>query len=167
MGRRVIPGRDRDRQRDALHQTGSPAYEYAFVRREGLELAATAGLHNTDFAASLSAIVPTGGGSETREASDTAEYELPLPVFGLRGLWHVGGDFWLDVSAQYFELTYEEYDGSIIDGRLALQWQPRRWIGVGLGYNRFEVKLDVNDEDSRDEIDWVYDGPMLFYSVSF
>ena len=143
------------------------AYEFAFVRREGLEVAATAGLHNTDFTASLSAIVPAGGGSGTREASDTAEYEYPLPVFGLRGLWHVGGDFWLDASAQYFELEYKEYDGSIIDGRLTLQWQPRRWIGIGLGYNRFEVKLDINDEDSRDEIDWVYDGPMLFYSVSF
>ena len=85
----------------------------------------------------------------------------------MRGLWHVWGDFWLDASAQYFAVTYEEYDGSIIDGRVALTWQPRSWIGVGVGYNRFEVELDVIDEDTRDEFDWIYDGPMLFYSVSF
>jgi hypothetical protein len=143
------------------------AYEYAFLRREGLELTGTAGLHYTQFKTNLSATVDTGQGSGTEERSRTAKLDVPLPVLGARAFWHIGGDFWLDVTAQYFALSYDEYDGRIIDSRIGVLWQPTNWVGIGLGYNRFDVDIDLEKNSFRGSLDWIYDGPQIFYSVSF
>jgi hypothetical protein len=143
------------------------AYEYSFLQREGLELAGTAGVHYTQFKTSLSATVTGGGGSGTREASDTAKLDAPLPVLGVRGVWRISGDFWLDAAVQYFSLKYDVYDGSIIDTRIAFLWQPQKWVGIGLGYNRFDLDLKLDDNDFQGELEWVYDGPLIFYNVSF
>jgi len=142
------------------------AYEYAFMRRDDYELAVTAGLHYTQFKATLSATLPSGG-STTREASDTAKLDVPLPVFGLRGLWNVTGDIWIDAGAQYFSLSYDDYDGSITDLRVSLLWQPKDWVGIGIGYNRFGVDVGLERDSFRGEFDWTYDGPLVFYNVSF
>ena len=142
------------------------AYEYAFMRRDDFELAVTAGLHYTQFKATLSATLPSGG-STTREASDTAKLDVPLPVFGLRGLWNVTGDIWIDAGAQYFSLSYDDYDGSITDLRVSLLWQPKDWVGIGIGYNRFGVDVGLERDSFRGEFDWTYDGPLVFYNVSF
>jgi hypothetical protein len=143
------------------------AYEYAFLRREGLELTGTAGLHYTQFKTGLSATLETPGGSGTREASATAKLDVPLPVVGGRALWHIGGDFWLDGSVQYFALSYDDYDGRIIDARIGVLWQPSNWVGIGLGYNRFDVDIDLEKSSWHGSLDWIYEGPQLFYSVSF
>lgn len=69
---------------------------------------------------------------------------LPLPVVSLRGLWILSHDFWLDASVQYFALSIDEYDGSLADFRVAAIWQPKSWLGVGVGYNQFGVDVDVD-----------------------
>jgi len=46
-------------------------------------------------------------------------------------------------------------------------WQPKKWLGVGLGYNRFSVDVDVDGDNFNGSLDWTYSGPMAFYSVSF
>jgi len=143
------------------------AYEYAFLQREDLELAGTAGIHLTQFKAELSGTVTGGGGSGTREASDSGKLNAPLPVLGVHGLWRIHRNFWLDAAVQYFSLKYDVYDGSIIDTRIAFLWQPQKWVGVGLGYNRFDLDLELDDNDFRGKLEWVYDGPMIFYNVSF
>jgi len=46
-------------------------------------------------------------------------------------------------------------------------WQPSKWVGIGLGYNRFDIDVDLDDNDFHGKLEWVYDGPQLFYNVSF
>lgn len=144
------------------------AYEYAFLRREEYELTGTFGVHYTDLALSLKGTASIGGqepvsGSIKREASVGA----PLPVLGLRGLWNLSHDFWLDASVQYFALSIDEYDGSITDYKAVVLWQPKKWVGLGAGYNAFAVDLDINTGDFKGSLDWTYKGPMIFYSVAF
>ena len=102
-------------------------------------------------------------GSEVLGASVAA----PLPVIGLRGIWDLSNDFWLDVTAQYFALSIDDIDGSLQDYRVLVTWQPRKWLGVGLGYNRFTLDVDVDKDDFNGSLDWTYSGPMIFYSASF
>ena len=74
----------------------------------------------------------------------------PLPVIGLRGLWALPRDFWLDLSAQYFALEIDEYDGSMVNLRAIVLWQPKQpWLGIGLGYDRFAVDLNVAKDRFR------------------
>jgi hypothetical protein len=144
------------------------AYEYAFMRRESFELTGSAGLHWTQFEVTLSATLDVEGEpGETRYASDSAKVDVPLPVFGLRGLWNPGGNFWVDGSAQYFTLSIDEYDGSLVDYRIAVLWQPRTWFGIGVGYNAFTVDVDVDKDSFTGSLDWTYAGPQVFLSGAF
>ncbi len=144
------------------------AYEYSFLRRERHELSGTIGLHYTEFELSLKTKLdvngePVGSGG----ANESASVGAPLPVIGLRWLWHIGDDFWFDVSGQYFALSIDEYDGNLQDYRVAVTWQPRKYLGIGLGYNAFDVNVDVKKDSWNGSLDWTYYGPLLFISASF
>ena len=143
------------------------AYEYAFLRRENLELSGSIGLHLAQFKVGLSAEVDTGGGSGTAEIGDEGELNAPLPVIGGHAIWNISGDFWLDAMVQVFALEYDNVDGRLIDTRIGVLWQPKKWGGIGIGYNRFDMDVDVTRDRFTGKLDWIYDGPQIFYSVSF
>jgi hypothetical protein len=143
------------------------AYEYIFMRRETWELGASFGIHYTQFEAKLSATVETDGGTGSGTRKGDADLDAPLPVIGLHGTWGLGHDLWLDAMAQVFSLSIDEYDGNLQDYRIGLMWQPKDWVGIGVGYNRFSVDVDVDTSGFDGTLDWTYDGPMIFYSVTF
>jgi hypothetical protein len=141
------------------------AYEYAFLRRDTYEIGASIGLHYTSLEASLTAKNTSTG--QTLDISNEASVDAPLPVIGLRGLWKLPADLYVDAQAQFFALSIDEYDGSLQDYRLMLTWQPKPWLGVGIGYNSFKVDVDVEKDRFDGSLDWTYNGPMIYYSASF
>jgi len=143
------------------------AYEYSFMRRDNFELDASIGLHYTDLSSSLSAKAETSGGTLTGDISNSASVAAPLPVIGLRGIWDLSHNFWLDATAQFFALSIDEYDGNLQDYRVLVTWQPKKWLGIGLGYNHFSIDVDVDASDFDGSLDWTYSGPMIFYSAVF
>lgn len=143
------------------------AYEYAFLKRDNYELDGSIGLHYTDLSSSLKAKASTSGGELSGDISNSASVAAPLPVIGLRGMWDLSHNFWLDATAQFFALSIDQYDGNLQDYRVLLTWQPKKWLGVGVGYNRFDVSVDVDADKFNGSLDWTYSGPMIFYSASF
>lgn len=143
------------------------AYEYAFMRRDSFELSGTIGLHYTDIAVALEGEADTGSGSIEADVREEGSVGAPLPVIGLRGLWTLPHDFWIDASAQFFALSIDEYDGNLQDYRLMVTWQPNKWVGVGLGYNLFQVDVEVDADRFTGGLDWTYQGPLLSYSIVF
>jgi hypothetical protein len=143
------------------------AYQYAFLRRDSYELSGTIGLHYTELSLALSAKASASGGTLTGDVREEGSVGAPLPVIGLRGVWSLPHNFWLDASAQFFALSIDEYDGSLQDYKLMLTWQPKKWLGLGVGYNRFAVDVDVDKTDFSGSLDWAYEGPMIQYSAVF
>ena len=143
------------------------AYEYAFMRRENYELAASIGLHYADFKASLGAEVTGDGGAASTRIEKSGSVGAPLPVLGLRGTWLLSQTFSIDVSGQFFALTYGDIDGNLQDYRALLNWQPKSWLGLGIGYDRFSFDVNVDSSNFKGKMDWSYQGPMIFYSASF
>lgn len=144
------------------------AYEYAFLRKDTYEVTGTFGVHYTELSMSLAAEgAIVGGEPVSGKVKKEGSFGAPLPVIGVRGLWDISHDFWIDASAQYFSANIDEYDGSIQDYRVAVVWQPIKWAGVGLGYNQFKVDLDVDKDSFNGNVTWTYSGPMIFYSASF
>ena len=139
------------------------SYEYAFARGDRYEIAGSFGVHWISFDLGVSASL--FGGSFTREES--ADTDAPLPVIGLRGLWRVGGKFYLSGTAQYFDASYDKYDGNLQDYRVALIWMPWRHFGFGAGYNFFQVDVDVDEERFDGSLRWRYDGAVAFAEISF
>jgi hypothetical protein len=143
------------------------AYEYAFLRRERYELDASFGLHHTTVDASLAAHAEESGGTLTEDLNDSARIHAPLPVIGLAGTWMLSKDFWLEASAQFFVLSIDPYNGHLENYRAALTWQPRPWLGLGIGYSLFSINTDIESQGWHGGLDWNYGGPMLFYRSSF
>jgi hypothetical protein len=142
------------------------AYEYAFVTSDRAEIAGSVGLHYTTLEARLAATVtsPTTG---TRSIGGPRSVDAPLPVVGLRGMWRLGDQVYLDAQAQYFSLAIDDIKGSLYNYRAALIWQPTRRVGLGAGYDAFGVDVDLRQDDFRGKVDWVYRGPQLFVTVAF
>jgi len=143
------------------------AYEYDFARSPDRDLVLSAGVHYTTFEASIRATVdsPVGGGSES--IGSKASVDAPLPVFGARGMWRLGRNFYLDAQVQYFALAIDQYDGSLVNYRAALIWQPKTWIGLGAGFDSFNIDVKVDGDRLNGELDWTYQGPQVFFNFAF
>jgi len=143
------------------------AYEYDFARSPDRDLVLSAGVHYTTFDASIRATIdsPVGGGSET--VGSKASVDAPLPVFGARGMWYLGSNFYLDAQIQYFALAIDQYDGSLVNYRGAVIWQPRKWIGIGAGFDSFNVDVKVDGDNLKGRLDWTYQGPQVFFNFAF
>lgn len=144
------------------------AYEYDFSKREDRELVLSAGLHYTSFQAELQGTYSTpGGGGGTTTVGSEASVGAPLPVIGARGMWNLGGNWWLDAQAQFFAVAIDNIDGSIINYRAAFIWQPKPWLGFGAGYDSFSIDVDVEKERMTGSLDWTYSGPQVFFNFAF
>jgi hypothetical protein len=143
------------------------AYEYAFLRRDTYEVSGTIGLHYTELSLSLAAEAASSGGTLAADIKEEGSVGAPLPVIGLRGLWQLPHHFWIDLQAQFFAISIDEYDGNLQDYKIMATWQPKKWLGIGLGYNRFTVDVDVDADRFNGSLDWTYEGPMLSYSAVF
>ena len=143
------------------------AYEYSFLKRDNFELAGTIGLHNMSMKAGLLAAASSniGFGGIDREA--TADKDGPLPVLGFRGLWAFGDHFYLDAQAQFFALEFDEYDGNLQDYKVSFNWLPMENLGVGIGYNRFTTRLDIERRSFLGTLRFEYGGPLLFFTGTF
>lgn len=146
------------------------AYEYDFSKREDRELVLSAGLHYTSFSAELRGTYSTpGGGGGTTTVGSEASVGAPLPVIGARGMWNLGGNWWLDGQVQFFQVAIDDIDGSILNYRAAVIWQPKKWIGLGAGYDSFGIDVDVEGSGERlkGSLDWTYQGPQVFFNFAF
>jgi hypothetical protein len=143
------------------------AYEYALLRRPSYELAASFGLHYTSLKATLEAEADLSNGTLSQDVTEVARLTAPLPVIGLRGTWSIGHEVSLDASARFFSMTVDDYDGSLHSYSASLTWQPRSWLGIGAGYTFFGIDVDTDTHGLRGTLDWLYQGPMLFYRASF
>jgi hypothetical protein len=143
------------------------AYEYAFMQREGWELAGSFGLHQTTFELTLNADVTIPGSSVSTHLGEKAKTDAPLPLIGLRGTWQLGEDWLLNAQAQYFQLKYDPYDGSITDLKLDVTWMFAEHFGVGLGYNQFAFRFDVDEDSFHGTLKWKYGGALLFMKAAW
>lgn len=143
------------------------AYEYSFMRRDTFELAGSIGIHNLKIEAGLSGEVTTPGGGGSFEAEETGEANGPLPVIGVRVFWDMGANFYLDGLAQFFAVEYEEFDGSLSDFKLGVTWYPFEHFGIGIGYNDFTSRLDVQGQAFEGKLRLGYGGPMAWITAGF
>ena len=147
------------------------SYESAFLRRPTFELTGNAGVHVLDMSIKLAgnATITDANGnvSAAQYESKNSNLPAPLPVIGVRGLWAILPNFYLDANAQIFKFKYEGYDGTWSDLRLAGTWMFARHFGVGLGYDRFHVNVDVSKANFNGNVTLGYSGLQAFLTGSF
>jgi hypothetical protein len=147
------------------------AYEWAFMRSPTYEVAASLGVHYMDMQLALTGTVngidpdgnPVTGVSRTR----TSDLPAPLPMIGLRAGWVVAPNWYVDAQAQFFKVKIDEYDGRWTDARVSATWMFHRNFGVGLGYNWFGTRLDVDKSDFNGRLKLSYSGLQAYLTGTF
>ena len=143
------------------------AYEYAFIKSQDFELTGSLGLHYTRLEASLTAEIDASGEQGMLDLGGRAAVNAPLPVIGARTLWRFYDNLYLDFLGQAFYLSIDDFDGTILNARAAVTWQPKALLGLGFGYDWFRVDVDVGRSNFDGSMDWTYSGPQVFFNVSF
>jgi len=144
------------------------SYEYAFLRRDNYELAGGIGVHYVDMGLGLDATLVAQGGTASRSLDENAATQAPLPVLGLRGLWRLPHDFYITAQVQYFYLQFDPYSGSLIDLKASVVWQLADHVGIGIGYNDFGFRFDIDDaRDFDGRLRWDYGGAIAFATFMF
>lgn len=135
------------------------SYGYAFISDDRQQLMGQIGVHYTKVKAALNSTV----GSISTEA-DT---DVPLPVIGLAYKRRLGDRFAFDATAQFFRLTFDDYDGSLDNAAANFYWGPAHHFSMFVGYNYYRIKLDATKPDWNGSFDFSYHGPWAGVVVGF
>lgn len=135
------------------------AYTWSFLRRDKGYLGASAGLYVADIGASIAA--------ESLGRATSGGVTAPLPVFGLRGQYDLSAKWSLRGSAEIFAIESGDYDGSLYDVYAGVDYQLLEHMAIGLGYNSVKIDVGVSKTNFNGDLDWLYDGGLLFFKFDF
>jgi hypothetical protein len=136
------------------------SYAYSFIERPDVELSGTIGVHQLQLDTRL-----RGSGGLFSESTAKG----PLPLIGLDLTYAYTSRLLLGARAQYFSLSAGDFDGRLRNLRLSAEYysDPKRNVGFGIGYNDFELEVDVKDTDFNGRFDWAYGGFQVYTIIGF
>jgi hypothetical protein len=141
-------------------------YSYSFIQDDRLDFAGIAGLYIMPIAIGLDI---TGLVDEQADQSFTA----PLPALGLRLDILLSPKWYFRGSAKLFYIEYDSYTGSLSSTRTAVEYNPWKHVGLGLGIDSLRMSLQADDPESipgfdlRGNVDFGYVGLYLYGRVFF
>jgi hypothetical protein len=146
-------------------------YEYAFLRGPTYEVGATAGIHMLDMKLALSgdASITDASGhvASATFSTKTSNLPAPLPVIGLRAGWSIAPNWYLEAQGQIFKFKLEGYDGTWSDLRAGVTWMFSRHFGVGAGYDRFHINVDISKSAFSGNLTTGYSGAQAFVTGTY
>jgi hypothetical protein len=138
---------------------------WSFYRTPTAEAGLGFGLHMTDFKTQLSGQGSGPGGvSFQTEGSDQL---VPLPTIGLYGSWLVADSWLVRGRIDYLSLSYEQYDGELVNAMATVSWRFAKNWGVGLGYRYVRYVVESTKSNFHGEIKYDFRGPTIFLEAAF
>jgi hypothetical protein len=135
------------------------AYTWSFAQREDWYVGASLGLYVADIGTSISA--ESGGQFSSRGVT------APLPVLGLRGQYELAENWSIRGSAEFFAFDYGDYSGTLHDLYAGLDYKFSRRAAIGVGINSVRMDIGVGKPNFNGNLDWQYDGGLLFLKFDF
>ena len=77
----------------------------------------------------------------------TEDITAPLPVLTLRGDFAITPKLFLKTIWDIFYLKIGDFEGSVMSGILAIEYNFWKNVGFGLGYNDFRVDIEASSSD--------------------
>ncbi len=138
-------------------------YSYSILQDNRVDIALGGGL----FVLPIDFEIKAAGRGSTAE-SITA----PLPYIHLRADIALTPKFFLRQTYELFWFRLNSFEGSMINGLIALEYNPWKYFGFGLGYNIFRVALkaegaDYPGIDFTGKLELNYGGLLLYAKTWF
>jgi len=143
------------------------AYEYAFIHQPTWELNGSLGIHYSDLRLKLAGNATTGGGAAASFVTEERKLPAPLPVIGVRAGWAFAPQWYLEGVGQFFKINVDGYNGHWFDGHAGVTWMFARNFGVGVGYNRWITKVDVDRSNFNGSARFGYSGLQAYLTGTF
>jgi hypothetical protein len=136
-------------------------YLYSLWQRYDRDLAISFGAHWVNADTNL-----TGAGGIVQEYASVSG---PLPAAGLEFVYAYTPRVLFSARADYFSLSAGDFDGSMRNARLAVEYysNKRRDVGLGFGYNYFRMNADVASSTFQGHFEWIYSGVQVYTVVGF
>lgn len=137
------------------------AYTFAPIVRERGYFGITAGLYT--------ASVDLGLAERAAGVEESEGFTAPLPVVGLRGQYGITERIALRGSVEVFRLDAGDAEGRLTDANVGADYSFNDRFALGLAYNYVAVGIDMDEggDGFQGEIDWGYDGFLLYFKVDF
>jgi hypothetical protein len=140
-------------------------YRYSFIQDDRLDLAAGIGLYFMPINYSIQA-------SGAVEKNGSEKFAAPLPALGLRLDIAITPQWFIRNSAQVFYAEYDEFKGSLLEFRAAVEYNPWQHVGLGLGFDSLAIHLEADGEDwpgadFEGDVDFKYMGLQLYLRLFF
>ena len=111
-------------------------YSYSFFQDERIDLAFGAGLYILPIKYDLTA-------SGVLNVDQAESITAPLPVFGFRADFAITPKWLLRNNLDLFYLSISDYEGSIINGRLGIEYNPFKHVGFGLAAEVLNLHVEA------------------------
>ena len=135
------------------------AYSYSLMRSMQKELGVSIGVSFSQFETGLMA-------SATNQ-SERITLDAPLPTMGVFGSVAIGSNWQLGAEIQLFAFDFDNYDGYMTYLDLGFERRFGDVLGVGIGYNLYNIRLEAQEDDSRGTLRVRHHGPKLTVSLAF
>jgi len=138
------------------------SYAWSFFKNEHFDLGIAGGLYGLAVDFKMKREGSLGGNKEE------TDFAFPLPVIGLRGSFALTPKWFIRQSFDYFYVNFGDYEGHLVDFLAAVEWNALKHLGLGVGYNYVQMKLDYSgNDDFLSEIDLSNGGVLAFAKLYF
>jgi hypothetical protein len=141
------------------------AYSYSFFQDDRIDLAGSLGLYvmPIDFGLNVTGLINEGG-SET--------FTAPLPTLGVRADFAITPKWIFRSGLQVLYLEIGEFQGSILQTNVAIEYLPWKHFGFGLGFDSLNVQVEADGDDYpgidfKGEVNFHYTGFQLYAKLYF
>ena len=143
-------------------------YMYSFYQGEKWEIAGGIGAYWVRAETTI-ALAAQIGDLVAGDLYENDTFEGPLPLIGLSFDYYITPKWMMTLKGGYFQLTFNDYKGSIANLGASVEYQFTKTFGLGLGYDGFNFKLEAEDSNSNDfaSIEYKYHGFQLYGILRF
>jgi hypothetical protein len=139
------------------------SYAYLIHDSKRFAIALSAGLHITELSTGITELA-TQFAIENVELADVT---APLPVLGVSGAWRISEKWFMYGRAQIFRLEISDYKGGLDHASVKLEYSAFKHLGIGIGFDLFDHKLEIEKPAWNGTVDFEFRGPILYLKGNF
>jgi hypothetical protein len=127
-------------------------YTWSFLQNQEWELGLSLGLYWIDLDMQMESL-----DGQFRSEDSVSD---PFPMIGFSGSWLVNEEWLIRAAAEAFKIDHNDTDGDFYNIRLAGEYALTESISLGAGYDL--VRINAENTKKNNEIDYDYDGAVVF-----
>jgi hypothetical protein len=129
-----------------------------FRRKGGHDFRLAAGLHWLDVSARIEGEATLDDGT-TAFAASKASASLPIPNVGALYQYSPSQKWLLSARVDWFSASIGDYSGGIWNTNLSVNYQLAKHVGIGLGYQFFQINGTLTEDRWKGDLKMRFSGP--------